>query len=35
MRQKISPDDISSSGLLCSYGDVERFRVRRMMSLRG
>ena len=31
---KKSPDDVPSSGLLCSCGDVERFRVRRMMSLR-
>ena len=33
--KKLSPDDVSSSGLLCSYGDVERFRICRMISLHG
>ena len=33
--KKLSPDDVPSSGLLCSYGDVERFCICRMIYLRG
>ena len=36
MRQKkLSPDGVPSSDLSCSYGDVERFRIRRLISFRG